>query len=333
MAIKRFGLVLLIGLLTGLQGCTWLAQFSGQSSKTESKQRPEQSLAAFVAETNRQYAKPSVSSSEWRGHISLPASVAGDRQLEEQLQRQGLLISPYSLLIEAHKERKAHSLNIDKSQGILMPVLTLTKDGYLIPDVEQTEQLYRWLKDETSLQIKSAGSSLKLYRAFVAAVAHNCPRPPNNPSPVCQFQSWIGWDQMKSAALGQVYVEKRFQEQLKKWPEVGYIIWPQMSIYMGQTAALMKYAPSSEPLVNLTFEQRRERLGAIDGNARLDFIPVVKSAPEPSRGWCQASPLLIGAAKASGRPVPDIEDRLKLMKQGFRAIKSFCGQTVTDFDL
>ncbi len=325
----RTMVAILFGFMLALQGCTWFQAAVVSDEKPASPLTLEQ----FITETNRRYVSPHASLNDWYGHLQLSdKGLHNNQQLDQLLKNKGLLISSHSLLAETHRA-EGPRIEPRNNQGVLMPVLMLTRDGYLVPDVEQTEKLYRWLKDDASMDLKSLGASLKLYRAFVAAVVQNCPRPPNNPSPVCQFQSWIGWDKMKTLTNERVYEEKRFREQLKKWSDVKYLVWPQMSVYLNQSAVLMKYAPSSEPLVNLTFEQRKARLDSIKGNARIDFVPVIKSSPGMTRAWCQVKPLILDAEKAVGAKPADIETRLQLMQQGFSALRSFCGKAVTDFQL
>ena len=327
-AIRVVSIIIMLGSMVVLQGCAWFQNVADH----EQKGQAPKSLEQLVSEINRRYASPHTSSRDWYGHM-LSLNGSYNRPLGEQLKAKGLLIPPQSLLAEAHKLDDSRIASGHGQEGVLMPVLTLTRDGYLIPDIELTEQLYRWLKDDTSMNLKSLGASLKLYRAFVAAVVQNCPIPSNNPSPVCQFQSWIGWSQMKSLRNGRVYEDKRFREQLKKWPDVNYLVWPQMSVYLNQSAVLMKYAPSSEPLINITFEQRKERLKSIQGVARIDVVPVIRFLPATTSAWCEIKPLMLDARLVAGEVADDIEIRLKWMQQGFGVMKSLCSKAVNEFKL
>ncbi len=183
------------------------------------------------------------------------------------------------VVVEGQEPLFFHILKTGK--GLLTPVMSVLPDDELIPDYFRSAELYADLR-KSGLKLVSGSYSWRWHNQMVAAVEETCPNKATDPLPSCKSRSWYSW--VPGVGAADDFYDKgivgRFLGQVK----VDYLMVPDPGVYEGEAVRNMRYAKSSQPLVEYSPQERRQLLNAVR-KLRINMVMVERDSFGRAVNW------------------------------------------------
>ncbi|WP_153301560.1 hypothetical protein [Endozoicomonas arenosclerae] len=175
----------------------------------------------------------------------------------------------------------------DEPKGLLVPVIKVSNDLTLSPDLENSARLYKVLRG--TFPLGGVGDSLTFYQTLLSSVEHTCPENMTRDIDSCQFKKWMSY-----AGLGgdeSIYDESRLKRWYKSHSSLNYLVMGSSDLFNSDALLNARYSSNSRVITKQSPAVRDESIRPYVGKVRFDWvIPGNKgSKPFNSLGSCTLS--------------------------------------------
>ncbi|KEQ19766.1 hypothetical protein GZ78_07830 [Endozoicomonas numazuensis] len=154
------------------------------------------------------------------------------------------------------------------SKGLLVPVIKVTNDLTLSPDLENSARLYKVLRSKFPLG--GVGDSLTFYQTLLSSIEHTCPANMTRDIDSCQFKKWMSF-----AGLGDessIYDESRLKRWYKSHSSLKYIIMGSSDLFNSDALLSARYSANSRVITEQSLSVRENNIRPYLGKIRFDWV-------------------------------------------------------------
>ena len=155
-----------------------------------------------------------------------------------------------------------------KPKGLLVPVIKVTRDLTLAPDLENSARLYKVLRSEFPLG--GVGDSLTFYQTLLSSIEHTCPANMTRDIDSCQFKKWMSFAGLNDESS--IYDEHRLKRWYKSHSSLKYMIMGSSDLFNSDALLSARYSANSRVITEQPMSVRDKSIRPYLGKVRFDWV-------------------------------------------------------------